>query len=188
MRISPSVFFAGLALALGVAAASPAWAGMTLTGTPKVTFNATGSPGFLDIEGVSSTVKVTDDGTTLSFAVPMSTVSTGIELRDNHMNEHYVEVAKYPDVTIKLPKASVQWPANAGDSTSGKVSATFNAHGVDVPTDVTYTVKKGKSSTKVTAKFAFNTNSHGISIPSYLGITVDPAMTAEATIELVDSP
>lgn len=188
MRTTSSALLAGLALAMGVATASPAWAGMTLTGTPKVTFNATGSPGFLDIEGVTSTVKVADDGSTLSFAVPMTTVSTGIELRDDHMNEHYVEVGKYPDVTMKIPKASVQWPANVGDSTSGKVSGTFNVHGVDVPTDVNYTIKKGKTSTKVSAKFAFNTTSFGISIPSYLGITVDPAMTAEATIELVDTP
>lgn len=188
MRTSSSALLAGLALALGVLTASPAWAGMTLTGTPKVVFNATGSPGFLDIEGVTNTVKVADDGTTLSFAVPMTTVSTGIELRDDHMNEHYVEVAKYPDVTMKIPKASVQWPANVGDSTSGKVSGTFNVHGVDLPTEVSYTIKKGKTSSKVTAKFAFDTAKAGITIPAYLGITVDPAMTAEATLELVDNP
>jgi len=168
------------ALALPMAA----YAGLSVSGTPKVAFFATGSPGFLDIEGDSTTLTVTDDGTNLVFTVPMKTVSTGISMRDDHMNNEFVQVDKYPNVTLTLAKSAVQWPANAGDKTTGTASGTFNAHGVDQPASVTYTVKKTSTGYTVTGSFKFDASKHGIAIPSYMGVTVDPAMHAEVTVSL----
>ena len=173
----------GLSLSL---APGLAHAGMTVSGKPKISFFAMGSPGFLDIEGESSTVTGTDDGTRLSFAVPMTSVSTGIDLRDGHMNNEYVKVAQFPNATFSLAKADVKWPAVLAESTTGTVKGTFNVHGVDQPVDVTYTAKKSKTGYRVTAKFSFDVSAHGIAIPSYLGITVDPKMKADVQVDLVD--
>jgi len=172
----------GLSLSL---APGLAHAGMTASGKPKISFFATGSPGFLDIEGESSTLNVTDDGTRLTFSVPMTSVTTGIDLRDEHMNNEYVKVAQFPNATFSVAKADVKWPAALGESATGTIKATFNVHGVDRPVDVTYTAKKSKTGYRVTAKFDFDVASHGIAIPSYLGITVDPKMKADVTVDLV---
>lgn len=173
-----------LLLALALSFPLAAHAEMTLSGKPKISFFATGSPGFLDIEGVTSTATVADDGTKLTFTVPMTSVETGIESRDEHMNEKYVEVGKYPNAVLSLARSAVQWPANVGESKTGKAAADFNIHGVSKPVDVEYTVTKSKVGFRVKAKFKFDCSQHGIAIPDYLGVTVDPKMYAEVTLDL----
>lgn len=165
-----------------------ALAGVSVTGKPKVAFFATGSPGFLDIEGTTSSITATDDGTTLTFTVPMSSVSTGISLRDGHMKDEYVQVATYPNATLSMTKSAVTWPTATGEKKTGSVSANFTVHGVTKPVTVSYTNAKTNAGYKVTAKFNFDVSQHGITIPSYLGVTVDPKMNAEVTMDLANAP
>lgn len=183
-RFTP--LFTSLALGVALLAPASADAAMRVDGKPKVSFFAVGSPGFLDIEGVTSAMTATDDGTRLTFTVPMESVKTGIDFRDSHMNEHYVETAKFPNATLSLPRADVKWPANVGETADGTVKATFNVHGQDQAVDVGYNVAKTKTGYRVKAKFNFDTARSGIAIPSYLGVTVDPKMKAEVTTDLVD--
>lgn len=171
-------------VALALTLPGLAWAGLSTEGKPKIVFNATGSPGFLDIEGVSNTVTVADDGTNLTFTVPMKTVTTGIELRDEHMNDEYVQVATYPNAVLSLARAGVTWPAAAGQKSSGKVAGDFNIHGKSQPVTVSYTAVKTAHGFRVSAGFDFDTDKASISIPSYLGVTIDPKMHADATLDL----
>jgi hypothetical protein len=92
---------------------------MKVDGKPKISFFAVGNPGFLDIEGVSNTMTVVDDGTKLVFTVPMASVKTGIDTRDEHMNDKYVVQGKFPDAILTLAKADVQWPTEVGAAASG---------------------------------------------------------------------
>lgn len=163
-------------------------AGMTLDGKPKVSFFATGSPGFMSIEGVSSTMTVSDDGTRLSFTVPMSTVDSGISLRDEHMNKNYVQIDKYPDVKIDFARADVKWPTEVGASSDGTVNGNFTMHGVTQPAAVVYTVTKTKTGYKIKAKFNYDCNAHGITIEPYMGISFDPKMYATVTMDVIDVP
>jgi polyisoprenoid-binding protein YceI len=178
---------AGVALGAALLFPAVASAALKVDGKPKVTFYAVGSPGFLDIEGVAGTMTAADDGTKLTFTVPMSSVHTGIDLRDEHMNSKYVLVDKFPNAILTLNKADVKWPsATVGESNDGTAKGTFNIHGQDQPVDVTYTVAKSKTGYRVRAKFNFDTTKSGIDIPSYLGVTVDPKMRAEVTTDLID--
>ena len=172
--------------ALFLTTAPPAWAGMTLKKS-KVVFNATGSPGFLTFEGVTKEATLTDDDGSLVFTVPMSSVDTGIALRDEHMRDTYVEVAQFPNAELKLTRAEVTWPED-GAKSSGELKGGFTAHGVTVEVPVTYSIKNAKGTYKISASFPFNTQELGIAIPSYLGVTIDPAMTADVSLELVDAP
>ncbi len=116
----------------------------------------------------------------------MTTVDTGISMRDSHMNEHYVEVAKFPNAILTLAKTDVLWPATLGEEKKGTVKATFNIHGQDQAVNVAYAVKKSKTGFQIKANFNYDTAASGIAIPSYLGVTVDPKMRAEVTTDLVD--
>ncbi len=184
-RIRP---LAAAALVAALALPLAANAALKVDGKPKVSFFATGSPGFLDIEGTTNTVTAADDGTKLSFTVPMTSVKTGIDLRDEHMNNEYVKVAEFPNAILTVDKAAVQWGANVGEKKQGTVPGEFTVHGVAKPVTVAYTTQKSKSGWRVTGKFDFDVAQHGIAIPSYLGVTVDPKMRAEVTLDLLDAP
>jgi polyisoprenoid-binding protein YceI len=172
-------------LALGVA--SPAWAGMTLSGKPKVSFDMTGN--LLSFEGVSQAVTLKDDGAALSFDVVAKTISTGVALRDTHMWDNFVQVAQFPNVGLVIDKASVTWPAAVGESTKGTATAKFTLHGTTLDVPVAYAIKKGKDGSKVEATFPVNVQSHGVTEAlSYMGISFEPVIECKAVLELVDAP
>ena len=177
----PAVFAALLASSTVLADAS-------ISGKPKVSFHAEGSPGALDIEGATSDLRIADDGTTLTFTVPLDSVDTGIALRDHHMKSEYAQTAQYPDATLTLARASIVWPSQIGESTNGVVDGTFVAHGVSTPAKVSYVARRTKTGTRLSGEFDFDVSAHGIKIPSYLGVTVDPHMHAQATVDLVGLP
>lgn len=180
-RLAP----AALALALLTLPAS-ALAAFKVDGKAKVSFFAEGSPGALDIEGKSDQLALADDGTTLTFTVPFTSVTTGIDLRDQHMKEKYLHVDRFPDARLSFPRAALQLPTEVGQATSGTVAATFHAHGVDQPVSVVYTLKKSKTGYAVDATFEYNASNHGIEIPSYLGVTVAPEQSARVRFDMID--
>ena len=183
MNIRGTLLAASLlsALALPLVAEAAMQAGSKV----KVAFFASGSPGFLDIEGDSNTLTVADDGTKLSFTVPMKSVHTGIDMRDDHMNNEYVDVAHFPNAVLTFAKADVKWP-DVGATSKGSVKATFNIHGQDQAVSVDYTIKHAGTTYSVSAKFNYDASAYGIQIPSYMGITVDPKQRAEVNLDLID--
>lgn len=163
-------------------------AAMKVEGKPKVAFFAQGNPGALDIEGVTDQIAAKDDGTSLTFDVPLDSISTGIDLRDDHMKKNFLETGKFPNATITLPKGAIAWPAELKQEVKGTMKADFTAHGVTAPVEVTYAVKKSKTGWRVQASFPFDISQHGLTVPDYLGVTVDPKMKTQVTFDLVDAP
>lgn len=178
MQRTPFIAVVSLALWSTTAAAE-----LKIIGKSKVGFDAQG-PGGLEIPGKTNDLSVTDNGDKVVFTVKMDTVSTGIDLRDNHMCDKYAHCEKYPVVTLTMNRSDIPLPED-GDATA-TVSATFNAHGVDQPTQVALEVKKKSNGWQVEGTFPFNTEKHGIEIPSYLGVTADPDMKGHAKFILVD--
>lgn len=188
MTRSPATLFLGCLLALSsLPLVSPANAAVTVTGKPKVSFFAEGSPGALDIEGTTSAITVTDDGTRISFAVPVLSVATGIPVRDDHMWNEFLQAAQFPNLSLSFARADIAWPTTLGQEAKGTLHAAFTAHGVEAPVDVSYAVKRSKTGYRVIASFKFVVTNYNISIPSYVGVTVDPAMYAEVNLDLVDA-
>lgn len=160
-------------------------AAIKIAGTPKVSFFAVGTVGALDIEGKTTSMTVTDDGTNLVFSVPMATVKTDIDTRDEHMLEA-IGAAQYPNAILTFKKADVKWPTESGKKESGSVAATFNVHGKDQPVTVTYTNSKTSTGWTVSAKFQYNTATAGIGAVSYMGIGVDENQSASVKVDLID--
>lgn len=173
------------ALFLATTASPVALAAFQVDGKPKVSFFAEGSPGALDIEGKTTELKLEDDGTTLTFTVPLDSVTTGIGLRDTHMKDKYLETGTYPNATLTLKRSELQLPAD-GETTTGTVGATFDVHGVQKPVTVAYELKLKKGTYSVDATFEYDASAHGIAIPSYLGVTVAPKQSAQVRFDMVD--
>ncbi len=173
--LAPSAALAGLRVESGVA-------------KPDIRFKANGEPGALDIDARTNDCTVTDDGTTLTFTVPLSNIKTGIDLRDEHMRDKFLQVGTYPNATLALAKANIAWPTELGKHAEGTLDADFTAHGATKAVKVKYDVSKTKQGWKAKASFTYNTTDHGIAVPNYLGISVDALQQASAVVYLVDAP
>lgn len=160
------------AVALVVADAS---ADYKKTGTSQATFHASG-PGGMKIEGKTSELNFTD-GKIVRVSVPLGNLDTGMSLRNKHMKEKYLEVDKYPNADLALPKDQLKIPSNGVQKANG----TFTLHGVTKAKEFTYKVEKSGDGYKVEGWFGVNILDHGIAEPGYLGVKVKPNVDVDVS-------
>lgn len=162
-----------LALTLSPALAQAA---IPLKGSPEgsVNFLAVGKPSALKIHGKAAgpEAKLTLDGEKLSGTAEfdMNNLTTGINLRDQHMKEKYLQVKEHPKAKLTLVDAAVDptFATNLTNSGEKPFKGKLQLHGQERDVEGTYTAKNGL----VQAKFQIKLTNYGIEIPSYLGITV----------------
>ena len=139
----------------------------------EVTFDAVGPAGF-KLQGKTQDLKVEENGEQLTVSVFLGKLDTGIELRNKHMKEKYLEVEKFPQTQLTLKKSDV---TNKGN---GELQGSLKLHGVEKPITVKYTAQADGKSVKMQGTFKLNFKDFGISVPTYLGITVKPDIEVSA--------
>jgi len=133
-----------------------------------------------DITGISNVVKgkVTFDVSDVktlkgSVSIPVSSLKTGIELRDEHLvSDNWMDAANFPNVTFDI-KSVNDFEVEADNKINAKVTGDFTAHGVTkkVVAEVTMTYLIESEQTKqrapgdllgVQAKFNINLSEYDI--------------------------
>jgi polyisoprenoid-binding protein YceI len=150
----------------------------------KVTFSCSG-PGGLRFEGTGSELQTADKGDALVLTVPLANVKTGIGIRDNHMREEYLEVAKYPTAELSVPRAGLKSPGD-GARVEANASGTMTIHGTSRPVTFHYRAARKGSTYDVQGEVHVNMNDYGITTPSYLGVTVKPPVDISVSFQLVE--
>jgi polyisoprenoid-binding protein YceI len=174
MRRTRSLLVVGLVALAGLAQA----ASYTATGTPQVKFTGKGPAGFT-LVGTTDKMELKDDGQQLTFDVPLDTVKTGIELRDRHMREKYLQTDKYPKATLVVLRSALRMPQANGQSTEGQASGKLTLHGVTRDVPVSYKVIRNGDVNQVTGVMKLNFRDFGVEVPSYMGITVKPDVVVD---------
>jgi len=109
----------------------------------------------------------------LKVVVPLENMKTGIDLRDRHMREKYLEVQKYPNAVLEVPWSEIKLPED-GQSVTAKAKGKMTLHGKTQQVPFTYTVQRKGNDYQVTGNTPLNIKSFGIDIPNYMGVTVKP--------------
>lgn len=158
----------------------------TAPGDNGAKFNAQG-PGGLAIVGKSDgAVTVAEDGGNVTVTVALKDLDTGIGLRNKHMREKYLEVDKYPNAVLVLPRSAIQAPA-PGAGGSGSATGAMTLHGVTKPVAVQWSARNDGGTFRVNGTAALNMNDFGIQVPSYLGVTVKPQISVEIRFAATDA-
>ena len=163
---------------LVVSAASAEW---TVQGKKSASFKAVG-PGGLSFVGNGSDVAVKEKGDAVAISVGLNSLKTGIDLRDRHMKEKYLETSKYPTAVLQVEKAKLKVPT-PGTDIEGKLSL----HGVTRTVRVHYSANGSNNKAAVTGTVHVNMKEFGINVPSYLGVTVKPDLDVSVQFDATDS-
>jgi len=152
-----------------------------------VEFLATGRPGFLKIKGTGAfaegSVTQTDKGFSGSISVNLTKIDTGIDLRNTHMHEKYLESQKYPAAILQLQSVSFD-SGNAGKcSFAGELEIKATKKPVSGSCELS---RAGDQSVKVVSEFNIALDQYPIGVPSHLGITV--AEKVSVKVELLAMP
>lgn len=145
-----------------------------------IEFSAKGRPALISITGEApfnqSSLSIEDGKISGTLTVALQMITTGIELRDEHLKEKYLEVAKFPEATLVIEGVSIQ-----GDRFEGRLIL----HGVEQKISGTKEVKSDLSSVK--AAFDIKLTDFKITIPSFQGITVADVVTVTAKLNLKET-
>jgi polyisoprenoid-binding protein YceI len=147
---------------------------------------AIGRPAFLKVNGKGGPpkgeIKVNADKFDGRLEFDLSSLSTGIDLRDDHMRNKYLEVAKFPKAVLELQEQKLPKPwSNGGlDFSDAKFFGKLTLHGVTKPVEGRFSMNGGKA---VTAKFAIKLSDFAIDIPKYAGITIADHVDVTVKIE-----
>lgn len=154
----------------------------------KVAFVATGRPTFIKIRGEgkieSATMQVTNGKLDGHFRVDLSTLDTGIDLRNTHMREKYLEVDKFPHAVLAFRKVPIA--ANGSEEVFG---GRLDLHGHSRPVEVSAKVERSGPRIRIAAHFTLLLTDYGVAIPSYKGITVAKrvALDVDAVLATADA-
>lgn len=188
MKLSTMLLFATLLVTLpigptfchsAIADSSPT-SSMTIKLDQKagsVEFHATGHPSAIKIvgKGAGAAGTFTVSGTQVSgtSTFDLTTLTTGIEMRDKHMKEKYLEVEKYGQAKLTLTQLSLPKPLS-GDITLDSIPyrGTLSLHGVEHAVSGTAKVVRAGAQLTLHAQFAIKIADYGISIPTFAGITM----------------
>ncbi len=144
----------------------------------KVEFLAVGKPSFLKVKGEGSTptgtLTVANGKASGEFSIELAKLSTGIDMRDEHMKDKYLEVAKHPKAIVRFKDIDVK-----DGAAKGAIPAELELHGQKKPITMDAELKDGKA----TGKFKIKLSDYAIEIPKYSGITI--ADDVDVTIESV---
>lgn len=146
--LRPSSIVVG-AIALGTLSfAALAHAKLARTGSASAKFHADTNVPLLSVDGTTNQVTVGDDGTNLTIAVPLATLSTGLGMRDTHM-KNALEVDKFPNAELTVARSAIRFPAQ-GASANGSAQGTLKLHGQSKSISFNYAVNRDGNGYHVT--------------------------------------
>jgi polyisoprenoid-binding protein YceI len=152
----------------------------------KVNFKTKGWPSLITIKGESKGVtgkleeKKGKVSGTLTFE--LSTLKTGISLRDSHMKDNYLEVKKHPQAKLTLKDLAIPKGANGEIEFSGEME--IHGEKKEVKGKAKLSSKDGKE-ISMTAEIPLKLTDFKIDIPSYKGITVAEDVTVNFESKVV---
>lgn len=145
----------------------------------KVEFKASGNPGFLRITGSGGYLegKVSGDvkGFKADLSVDLNNFTTGIDLRDQHMKNKYLETDKYPKAKLVIENLT-----GFKEAEEFRWLGKLTIKGNTKPVNGMATVKGNN----LTAQFKLSIADYPeIGIPSWLGVTM--AESVEVSVSAV---
>ena len=138
----------------------------------KVSFLAVGRPSAIKIKGEGTGAEGTlkDENQVMKGEVKfdLSSMTTGIEMRDHHMKEKYLETPKFPMATLKFTELKVP----DGNASNQSFKGVLSLKGIEKPVSGTFSTTMSGAEIKTEAAFTIKLTDFKIEIPSYLGVTV----------------
>jgi polyisoprenoid-binding protein YceI len=118
------------------------------------------------------TGKINFQDSTVDFYLDLSTLRTGIRLRDEHMHENYLQDDKYPFASFYGKIKNLIDPVDA-DTQNVLVAGVFKVHGVSRQIQIKGSLIKDKETIKVSANWPLQLQDYKIDIPKFLFLRVN---------------
>lgn len=145
----------------------------------EIQFKAIGRPSAIRILGRSPICEghfqIQGNQVTGEAHLDLKRFDTGIAMRNKHLFETYLEVAKYPEARLKLDSLVLTHPTGPDGKVQreqGPFRASLSLHGKELPVQGMFEVKPDDGALKLSADFRIKIEDYQIKTPTFAGITV----------------
>lgn len=156
----------------------------TFDSSSEVKFQAVGPAG-LKIDGDGGGLKASEAGGAITLEVPLTSLKTGISLRDEHLQKA-LETSKFPKATLVVQRSALTFPAD-NQAFEGDASAQLTLHGQTKPTTVHYKVNRTGSDLHIQGRATVDITKHGMEVPCYLGVCVEKDVKIKVKFKVRDN-
>jgi len=123
------------------------------------------------------------------LTLPLSSLDSGIDLRNEHMKNNYLEIGRGPGFdTAVLSGITLADLDAAGVGGKTRFSGNLTVHGVMRRVEGTAEIKRSDTSVKVTARVPVRLADFGIPAPRYLGVGVRDEVQVTVSLDAVSTP
>jgi len=77
----------------------------------------------MNIDGTSSSLTVSEKDSKLTLVVPVSSLSTGLDMRDKHMKDKDLQAGQHPSITLVVERSALQFPTNGAPRPTPRASS-----------------------------------------------------------------
>lgn len=127
--------------------------------------------------------KIDLQDSTVDFYLDLSTLHTGVRLRDEHMREEYLETDKYPFAQF-YGKIITPFSTTSTDTQSVTVRGKFSVHNVSHIVKINGKMKVSPGDLYVQAAWPVMLNDYNISIPQILFMKLSPKQAVSIKADL----
>lgn len=159
----------------------------------QVEFLAVGTPSALKIRGklaepekaLKGKIQLKGDTLSVDAEADVAKFDTGIELRNQHMKEKYLETAKFPTAKVVIPalKLTGGLPTSDGEAKEVPFEGKLTLHGVEKPIVGKADVSRRGGDLKMKFDFTFKVQDFGVETPSFMGISVTKDVGVTVDVE-----
>jgi polyisoprenoid-binding protein YceI len=121
-------------------------------------------------------------GSQFYFEVDLGSLDTGINLRNRHMRDDYLQVAKYPYTTFKGTLESVE--QGPGDSLRVAAAGTLSIHGVDREVHVPCMIAPERAGYATHCAFQVRLSDYQIPIPKLMFLKLSNEIRLDLTFSV----
>ncbi len=181
MKRRPILAATAVAVALSFSlAASAKFVGI---GDNDVKFLAVGPAG-MKINGTGDKLKAKEKDGKITVSVPLSSLETGIGLRDKHLKK-YLHAGDHPDAILVVERRKLKEPADK-KTIKGSATGDFTLNGKTKPVRFRYKAKRTGSDYHVQGRATIDIRDFDIEVPCYLGVCVKPNVKIAVKFKLRD--
>lgn len=155
-----------------------------------VEFLAVGKPSMLKITGTGGKLKGHVDfsglNVTAECIVPLDTVTTGIDLRDRHMKNKYLETSKFPEATLVITDLILEknYLLEQGEQKNVPFKGKLKIHGEESNVEGLANLISDNKTITILAITKTNITAHKIDVPSYLGVKVADEVEIKVNLKI----
>lgn len=158
---------------------------VTVDDNSHLEFLAIGRPAMIRIKGESKgphgNIEINGGKVAGKFTLKLDDLSTGIEMRDHHMKEKYLETQKTPLAELSVENLVL---SNMDKATDIPFEGTLQLHNFSKKISGTVSLESQGANKQVVANFKMRLSDFSIAIPSYAGLTVADEVQVKINLNL----